>query len=342
MRILATTLVFIAIAAAPAVMPAQQPEVTHAQLTTQPTNNLSATIQSLQQQNTPLWIGYSIPVINKFSTGWSNDSIAYLEGNYDSRTSSGDTKPAFDHANILLRSENGAITKLRVESPDRKLDAGGLRFVWLTNVTPDQSVQALASLATTQSSTRHLADSALFAISIHQTTTATQTLIGFANTATDINLREKAAFWLVNQRGHEGLAAVQHLAQTDPDPQFRKKLTFDLTLSKDPAAMNELIRMAHEDSSPEVRKQAQFWMATKGGKLVAGDLRNAAENDPSEQVRKSAVFALSRLPGEEATTQLIQVADTSKDPAVRKQAVFWLGQSTDPRALDYLTKLLKQ
>jgi len=59
-------------------------------------------------------------------------------------------------------------------------------------------------------------------------------------------------------------------------------------------------------------------------------------------VRKSAVFALSRLPEDEAATQLIAVADTSKDAAVRKQAIFWLGQSSDPKALDYLTKLLKQ
>jgi len=54
------------------------------------------------------------------------------------------------------------------------------------------------------------------------------------------------------------------------------------------------------------------------------------------------VFALSRLPGDEAATQLIAVADSSKDPAVRRQAIFWLGQSNDPRALEYLTKILKQ
>jgi HEAT repeat protein len=83
-------------------------------------------------------------------------------------------------------------------------------------------------------------------------------------------------------------------------------------------------------------------MANKGGKRVTEDLRTIATNDPNEQIRKSAVFALSRLPGDEAATQLIAVADSSKDPAVRRQAVFWLGQSNDPRALEYLTKLLKQ
>jgi HEAT repeat protein len=83
-------------------------------------------------------------------------------------------------------------------------------------------------------------------------------------------------------------------------------------------------------------------MANKGGKKVTDDLRTIATNDPNEQMRKSAVFALSRLPSDEAATQLIAVADSSNDPAVRKQAIFWLGQSNAPRALDYLTKLLKQ
>jgi HEAT repeat protein len=83
-------------------------------------------------------------------------------------------------------------------------------------------------------------------------------------------------------------------------------------------------------------------MANKGGKRVTDDLRTIATNDPNEQIRKSAVFALSRLPSDEAAAQLIAVADSSKDPIVRRQAIFWLGQSNDPRALEYLTKLLKQ
>jgi hypothetical protein len=37
---------------------------------------------------------------------------------------------------------------------------------------------------------------------------------------------------------------------------------------------------------------------------------------------------------------LINVAKTNKNPAVRKQAIFWLGQSKDPRALDYLEEIL--
>ena len=322
---------------------AQQPTVIHGQVTTEAANHgLGRIIDGLKQQKDVVWVGYSIPAINRFSSGWNSSHIAYLEGKNDAivNESEGGNQSS-DHAVILLRIADGSVMKLHVESPERDLDAGGLRFVWLNGVEADDSVRVLTDFAR-QGEARHLRDSAVFAISVHHTKAATTALISLAGPSSDLGLREKAAFWLANQRGQDGLAAIQRFAREDSDPKFREKLAFDLTLSKDPAALNELIRMAHEDASPRVRKQAQFWVANKGGKRVTDDLRAIATNDPNEQIRKSAVFALSRLPSDEATAQLIAVADSSRDPIVRRQAIFWLGQSNDPRALEYLTKLLKQ
>jgi HEAT repeat protein len=337
--------IFIATIVLSAVLPlfAQQPTVIHGQVTSEATDHgLSPVIDRLKQQKDATWVGYSIPVVSKFSSGWNSSRIDYLEGNGDSFANDSDrTSPSSDHALILLRIAEGAVMRLRVESSERELDAGGLRFVWLSGVSPDDSVRVLTDLAR-KGDDRRLRDSAVFTISLHQADAATIALVTLADAGNDLGLREKAAFWLASQRGHDGLAAIQRFAHEDTDPKFREKLTFDLTLSKDPEALNELIRMAHDDASPQVRKQAQFWMATKGGKRVTADLVSLAKKDPNDQIRKSAVFALSRLPGDEAATQLIAVADSSKDPDVRRQAIFWLGQSNDPRALDYLTKLLKQ
>jgi HEAT repeat protein len=43
---------------------------------------------------------------------------------------------------------------------------------------------------------------------------------------------------------------------------------------------------------------------------------------------------------EDAVPRLITLARTHKNPVVRKQAIFWLGQSHDPRALDFLEEIL--
>jgi HEAT repeats len=323
---------------------AQQPLVEHAQVATRSgEHGLATELETVKRTGSPAWVGWSVPVQNGFSSDWGSDHPVMLEGGGQYDDGKHKQGKRFDHSTILLRVAGGAVEKLRVEQPDRQLDAGGLPFVWLNGVAPEDSVRTLAEMVR-QDGTRKLRDSVVFAISMHQTPVATEALAGLAGASNDLEVREKAAFWLANQRGAEGFTVIQRLAEKDEDARFREKLTFDLTLVKDPApaALTELIRMAHEDQSPQVRKQAQFWMATKGGKQVAGDLREQAEKDPNEQVRKQAVFALSQLPEPEASAQLIQVASTNKDAVVRKQAVFWLGQSHDPKALEYLTKLLQQ
>ena len=61
-----------------------------------------------------------------------------------------------------------------------------------------------------QNDTEHLRDSAIFAISIHQTDAATGALVNLTGPGNDLRIREKAAFWLANQRGAEGFQAIQH------------------------------------------------------------------------------------------------------------------------------------
>ena len=342
MRHLAGVFVFATLMGAASIGLAQQPQITHAQVTAKSADHgLAAELDVLKRESAPVWVGYSLPVVERFSNGWDSGRVAYLEGMRSSSDGSeSSTRPSSDHANVLMRVAGGDVEKIRVENPDRELDGGGLRFVWLNSVAVDDSLKTLASLVK-QDANKKLRDGGVMAISIHRTPAATQALIALASPENDRALREKAAFWLANERGHEGFVAIQRMGREDKDAAFREKLAFDLTLTKDPDAVKELVRMAHEDSAPGVRKQAQFWMAQKGGKIVAGDLNEMAENDPEAQIRKSAVFAISQLPAEEATPQLIQLAKTGRDPAVRKQAVFWLGQSKDPRALDYLTELIQ-
>lgn len=334
-------------------LPAQQPSVVHAQLTTEaaPAGPQPA-LDHLTRSGQVAWLAYSIPTAKPFHSGSQNVATAFLEGDGSWRSSGSysDNTTAQDHALVLFRVAGHHLTKLRVEDPTRTLDAGGLRLVLLTGVSPEQSISTLKALAlapASDSSARQLRDTAVFLISLHRSASTIPTLAAFTDPARDPELREKSAFWLATSSDPEAFHVLQQLARTDSDASFRSKLTFDLTLVKHgdtlrPEALNELIRMAHSDGSPEVRKQAQFWMGTLGGERVTADLRAAAESDPNQDVRRSAVFALSRLPAGEATPELIHVAQTSNDPDTRKQAVFWLGQSSDPKALDYLTALLKQ
>ena len=73
-----------------------------------------------------------------------------------------------------------------------------------------------------------------------------------------------------------------------------------------------------------------------------GAIAGAIENDPDTDVKKKAVFALSQMPKDEGVPKLIEVAKTNHNREVRKQAMFWLGQSNDPRALEFFEQVLSR
>lgn len=321
---------------------AQQPKIQNGQFSVASTSNLTSEINALKAANTVSWLAYAIPTSRRIQNGWSSDSVAYLENDRDrDRNDRNEDAHESYRALLLLRIADHAVQTIRVEDPERKLDAGGTRVEFLSTVDPGQSIALLQSVAENATSNK-LRDSSVFALSIHSSTATVPALVALASANHDLALREKAAFWLSTQHGKAALPTLDSWLRNDKDDRFREKLTFDLTLTREPSAADILIRTAHQDASPKVRKQAQFWMANIAGKRVAGSLTDAAENDPDESVRKSAVFALSRLPNDESTPRLIELAQNNKDAAVRKQAVFWLGQSNDPRALEYLTQLVKR
>lgn len=148
--------------------------------------------------------------------------------------------------------------------------------------------------------------------------------------------------WLEGVVPAESVALLASLVSRDA--QKRDRVTNSalaaISMHRDPSADSTLIRLARQDTSPKVRGDAIFWVAQKAGQKAAAEITAAIEQDPDTDVKKRAVFALSQLPKDEGVPLLIQVARNNKNPAVRKQAMFWLGQSKDPRALDFFAEIL--
>jgi HEAT repeat protein len=249
------------------------------------------------------------------------------------------------YAFVFLRAEEKQIGKVRVFSADCPLDFAGLPVFWLEDVKPEQSVDLLAGLAissTPEGDSRNKSSShqAVMVIALHDTPAADQALEKLIQPGQPLGLRENVAFWLGVERGKKGVELLRKYVENDPDDGFRKKAAFAFSQSKEPEALKELLSMAHTDHSPRVRGEAIFWLAQIGGRKEAEQITAAIENDPETEVKKKAVFALSQMHGGEGVPLLITLARTNKNPVVRKQAIFWLGESRDPRALDFLEEIL--
>lgn len=294
----------------------------------------------------PLWLGYAVQ-----SSQPDNNSCCWNNGQCGCRLEGGwggvsmypnpsepvkleGTRTVF----ILVRVQDHVVDKIRSFSAGCPLDAGGLRFVWMTGVAPSASVQFL-SARVRGAAGKHDADSALAAISMHAGDAADEALEHFAEPSKEEWLQEKALFWLASARGERGFRTVQRVAQHDASDHIREKTMFNLSLCQTPAAVDVLIDSAKHDSSSRVREQALFWLAQKAGIKAAGAIQGSIDNDPDTEVKKKAVFALQELGGE-GVPLLIDVARTNGNPEVRKQAIFWLGQSHDARALAFFEEVL--
>jgi hypothetical protein len=307
------------------------------------------------------WIGYAVPQVvsdreacceNHDGSGKNGEcGICRLEGGEHgvNMTSRGEGTVKLEgpyNVVVVFRAEGQRVVKIRVVSEECTLDAGGLRFVWLTGVKPAESVTLLAGYVhgaeLEEHDGRSVSQGALTAIARHADEAADRALESFVRPEERESLRRQAAFWLGEARGKAGLVALEQMARSDPSADVRAQVTFALSLSREAGALDEMIRMAKDDESAHVRGQALFWLAQQAGRKAVGTITGAIENDPDTEVKKKAVFALSQLPKQEGVPKLIEVAQTNRNPAVRKQAMFWLGQSNDPRALAFFEKVLSQ
>jgi hypothetical protein len=167
---------------------------------------------------------------------------------------------------VLVRFDKGDAIKVRSIAAGCHLNAGGVNFVWITGVKPEESIAFLAGLVNQPSEHSRTLEGALAAIGFHAAPEATRALEQIASSSAAEHTREQAAFWL-GQRGHDGFVALKSLEnKSTDDARFREKLTFDFSQNSDPGAEDELLHMAKFDSEGKVREQALFWVAQKAGK----------------------------------------------------------------------------
>ena len=327
---------------AAALAAAQTPQLTNAHFETRAVSGDGQRYMEdfVAHETGPLWFGYAVESSqsDNRSCCWNDSSCGCrLEGGsggVNIQNSKESVQLEGSHSLfVLYRVQDHAIGKIRPFSANCPLDAGGLRFVWLTGVSTKASIQFLSARVKRDS------ESALVAIAMHGGDAADQALERFAEPSNGEWVQEKALFWLASSRGDRGFRTVQRFAQHDPSDNIREKAMFDLSLCKQPAAIDALIDSAKHDSSARVRGQALFWLAQKAGEKAMREIKNSIENDPDTEVKKKAVFALQELGGE-GVPLLIEVAKTNRNGEVRKQAMFWLGQSHDARALSFFQDVL--
>lgn len=135
-------------------------------------------------QTQPAWIGYAMPLVRGFNPGceyvspggWTAPGVIHLE-------------PP-DHVVILFRAEAGAVTRIRVLSPDCEIDAGGAPLHWLEDVRPAESTALLQTFAVAKQRPDRLRESAVYALSVSPDPGALDFVINLARKDEDRRVRQ--------------------------------------------------------------------------------------------------------------------------------------------------------
>lgn len=297
------TCVLLAAAAA-----AQQPRITNGQVVPQPAGTLAQTFRTVvAAQADVAWVGYAVPVRdrNRTTCCWSSaDGTSHFSGTMNS----GDT-PCCGACGLepTTAGTRATVPTAPLAQGPIKLE-GSDQLVVLFRIV-DRQVERVRTYSE---------DCALDA-------------------------GGRTVHWLQNARPADSVALLASLIDSEPERKNRITNAALAAISQhaEPSSVPTIERLARSHATAGVRGEALFWLAQMAGEKVAGTITGAIDNDPDTEVKRRAVFALSQLPKNEGVPLMIDVARKNKNPAVRKQAMFWLGQSKDPRAIEFFAEILK-
>ena len=287
---------------------AQQPRITNGQVVPRPSADLAQTFRAVvAAQADAAWVGYSVPVRdrNRTTCCWSSaDGTTHFSGTMNLGDMPCCGACGLEPSGDAVRSAAAPVQG--VQGPI-KLE-GSDQLVVLFRIV-DKQVERVRTFSE---------DCALDA-------------------------GGRTVHWLQNVRPADSVALLGSLIDAQPERKSRVTNAALAAISQhaEPSAVPVIERLARSHTTAGVRGEALFWLAQMAGDKVAGTITAAIDNDPDTDVKRRAVFALSQLPKNEGVPLMIDVARKNKNPAVRKQAMFWLGQSKDPRAVEFFAEILK-
>ena len=101
----------------------------------------------------------------------------------------------------------------------------------------------------------------------------------------------------------------------------------------------ELTRLVQNEDAPiDTRKDALFWLGES--EIGATEFARLYDRSQPYALREQWTFVLSQRREDPALDKLIEIARVDTDVAIRKRAMFWLGQSRDPKAIQFLHDLI--
>ena len=167
-------------------------------------------------------------------------------------------------------------------------------------------------------------------------------LVEIARTDTNPELR-KTAIRVLSERGEAAVDDLLKLFDSEQVPDVRRAVLQSLSEIKSTRVEDKLFEVAKSNDATDVRRQAIRLLGERVSKRSFEFLSQTAQStDGNTEVQVQAVRAISERRSEESVPILIKIARTHPNQMVRKQAIRSLGESGDPRAVDFFKEVLSK
>ena len=167
-------------------------------------------------------------------------------------------------------------------------------------------------------------------------------LLEIARTGTHPELR-KTAIRVLAERGEAAVDDLLKLFDSETAPDVRRSILQSLSDIKSTRVEDKLFEVARGNDPAEVRRQAIRLLGERVGKRSFDFLSQTAQSATGDaEVQVQAVRAISERRSEESVPLLIKIAKTHPNQVVRKQAIRSLGESGDPRAVEFFREVLSK
>jgi HEAT repeat protein len=165
-------------------------------------------------------------------------------------------------------------------------------------------------------------------------------LLEIARSDNNAELRRHAIHRLA-ERGEAVVEDMIKLYESERASEVRRAVLQSLSEIKSTRVEDKLFEVARDDASVELRRQAIRLLGERAGKRSLDFLSATAQSpDGNTEVQMQAVRAISERKADESVPILIKIAKTHPNQLIRKQAIRSLGESGDPRAIEFFREVL--
>ena len=156
----------------------------------------------------------------------------------------------------------------------------------------------------------------------------------------NIEVKRAALRSLAETKTPRAQARLLDAARTETNPELRKTAIRTLG-ERGEAAVDDLLKLFDSENAPEVKRAVLQSLSEIAGKRSFDFLSATAQStDGNVEVQVQAVRAIGQRRAEESVPVLIKIAKTHPNQMVRKQAIRSLGETGDPRAVEFFREVL--